>query len=851
MQRLDLNGTWQLCHFDGYGETYDHRGVAETLRNREWLAAQVPGSVYHDLAAAGWIGDVTRACNSLAAQWVETQYWYYRRTFDAPAASGRHFLVLDGLDLDALVFVNGALVGEHHNAFRPCRLDITAQLKPTDNELLIRIDAGLIRQSDRTHAAFNTELTAMLTRRGLLRKPQFGARWDWAPRLMNVGIAGGVWLETCDVAYVENFALTTELARDHQAATLHVRAHVVNVTDAPLELELTARVVNPEIVQTVRQTVAPGAAVLTATLPITQPELWWPRGQGSQHLYDVDTTVRHLAGPANGNLPAHRLEAGATVDERAGVVGQCRRQVGVRSVRIDEPAAADGGRYFHLLVNDRPIFCQGACWVPPHLLPAQTTPADYDELVSRAVECGMNTLRVWGGGWYAPQALLDACDRAGLLVWHDFMFACTKVPGDAAFVQEVRAEARHVVREHTHHASLAVWCGNNELELGVTDGWIASTNPDERPERPLFFEHLAQVVATEDPGRPYRPTTPWSGTGLHPNDPHVGTQHPWLVGLGPPKGDYWCYRADESRFCIEGGMLGPSTLPTLHEILPEGERHVGSRTWLHHDNSQNTWRGESMLDNLLRIHLHPQPRTLAFEDYVHYAGILHGEALETAIDNWRRRKFDSAAAVFWMFNDVWPATTSWTPIDYARRRKTAFWYVKRAFADVRVIVVELPGEAAVYVVNERPTPVNGTVRYGVFAIAGGLPLDEQTAFTCPANAAQIVARLPLDRWDRLGIPSHGAFAILQTSDGAMSQHRLFRARFRRLQWTPAKIEVQRAADDTLVLRSAMFAWAVCLDATGEQPLADNYCDLLPGIARRVAWPAERPTPTPRAANPAF
>lgn len=826
-----LNGTWDLCHFDGYGETYDHRHVSEALANRVWIEATVPGSAYLDLMRAGWIGDVLADCNTLAAQWVETQFWYYRRRFDAAAVQPgeRVFLLLDSVDLDAAVFLNGQYVGEHHNVFRPCRLDVTEALHSGENELIVRVDAGLIASADRAHGPFNTETAALITKRALLRKPQYACRWDWSPRLMNVGIGGDVALQRCATVRVDNVGVTCELEDGQHRATLRVRAHADNVTEVPQVLTLTARVDGTAECGTTEVTLNPGTGCIECAVVLDDPQLWWPRGHGEQHLYDVRITLR--------------AASGESITERT-------RSVGVRSVRIEQPLSSDGGTSFHLVVNGRPIFCKGACWVPPHLIYSATPADDYAELVALAVECEMNMLRIWGGGVYAPPALLDACDQAGILIWHDFIFACSKYPGDEVFLAEVAAEARHAIRERIHHASLAVWCGNNEIELGVADGWITSTAPEARPCKPWFYDQLAQIVADEDPSRPYVPTTPFTPDGGYPNDPRSGTQHPWLVALGPPKGDYWAYREDSSRFCIEGGMLGPSTMKTLHEILPDQERHVASRTWLHHDNSQNTWRGESMLDNLLRVNLLAEPRALNFADYVRYAGVLHGEALETGIDNWRRRKFDSAAAVFWMFNDTWPATVSWTPIDYARRRKTAFWYVKRAFAEVRTICVELPGELAVFVINDRPQPIQGTLRYGLFALAGDRPVDEEVRVECAANSATVAARLPLDHWDKLGIRTHGAFAYLHDTGAPVTSHRLFRARFKSLEWTPAAVSVTRQGD-LLRLRSETFAWAVCVETSGEHALETNYVDLIPGLECTIAWPTELPTPSPQPMNPPF
>jgi beta-mannosidase len=829
-QFISLNGTWSLAGFDGYGERIDARQLPPCLENLPWIEATVPGSVYVDLMRAGWIDDVYAGCNTLAARWVEQSYWFYRRRFDAPeaAAGDRCYLVLDGLDLDALVYLNGALIGEHHNAFRPLRIDISDRLAAKGNELIVRVDSGLLAAADRRGGDYNLEVTALSTKRAWLRKPQFACRWDWSPRLMTVGIGKGVWLEPCAVAHLEHVVVTPHLTDDHRRATLSVRAFVENLAAPERVVSLRCRVLGTDIEGVAESALTSGTDELRCELHINEPRLWWPRPMGAPHLYE--------------------LEAALHADSR--VLETRRRRIGVRQVELRQDPDPKGGRFFQIVVNGQPIFCKGANWVPPDLVQPAVAPAEYNALVSLAAECRCNLLRVWGGGRYADHAFLDACDRAGILVWHDLMFACSKYPGDdPAFVREVEAEVRHNVREVACHPSLVLWCGNNEVDLGIHDGWIASYDDAARPCHDLFHQRLARIVTAENGSRPYWPTSPWSPNGSHPNDPSVGDQHPWSVSLGEAKGDYWQYRRDASRFPNEGGMLGPSTPTTLRQILPEPQRRRDSRAWRHHDNTQNTWRGEPLLDHLLRVNLCERPRDLSFQDYVRYSAILQGEALETAIDNWRRRKFDTAAAVFWMFNDTWPATVSWTPIDYYRRRKPAFWFVKRAFADLRAIGVELDDELAVFVVNDLPAQQAVSLRYGLFSMGGGRPVDDRVELECPANAAVIAARLPLSVWDDLGTDTHGAFAVLSSSGGEVSTHRLFRRRFKELGWEPAAVQIAKN-DGCLRLRADSFAWALCLDADGEHALPDNYFDLIPGIERVLPWPAELSVPAQvPAANP--
>lgn len=821
-----LERGWELTHFDRYGEMVNMRRLPPALPNLPWIPASVPGSVYDDLMRAGWIPDVYAGCNTLAAQWVENQFWYYRARFQAePAGSGERLdLVLDGLDLDAEIYLNGELLAEHHNAYRPLRVDISKCVLNENNELVICLSSGLLEQADKRGGDYNLEVTATQTKRAHLRKPHFACRWDWSPRLMNVGIGEVVRIERIKQARIVDVRVEPSIGPDRSEATLTFKTTVEKLSPGALSLAF----VVDDLTETQILDDAPAGVIEVETrFLIKEPQLWWPRGYGAQPLYKVQV-----------RLCNENLEFDSKTFDTA-----------IRTVDLVQPKAEDEGTLFHLRINGETIFCKGANWVPADLIYTRTQAADFEQLVQLAVESEMNMLRIWGGGLYADPRLLDACDRAGILVWHDLMFACSKYPGDQPeFVANVLAEVRHQVRRLSHHPSLALWCGNNEIELGIHDEWITSYDPKTRPCDALFHQEFAELMASEDPSRPYWPTSPYSPDGQAPNDELRGDQHPWNVSLGEAKGDFWAYRSDASRFPNEGGTLGPSTLKTLRDILPPDERSISSRTWLHHDNTQNTWRGEPLLDDLLKINLFDQPRDLSFEDYIHYAGIIHGEALETAIDNWRRRKFASSAAVFWMFNDTWPATVSWTPFDYYRRRKTAFWYVKRCFAPQRAICVVQGEEWVVHVVNDTLEPLNATLRSGLFGLAGGLHDDETLEISCPANGRIEAVRQPLSHWDALGVATTGGFAVLRRNGVELSTQRFFRARFKDLIWNPAPVELDRS-EHQIRLRSDAFAWSISLDPDGETAWPDNHFDLLPGIERVIPWKPEWPTPSLRISNP--
>jgi beta-mannosidase len=226
--------------------------------------------------------------------------------------------------------------------------------------------------------------------------------------------------------------------------------------------------------------------------------------------------------------------------------------------------------------------------------------------------------------------------------------------------------------------------------------------------------------------------------------------------------------------------------------------------------------------------------SLSLEDYVYWGGVLQGVGLSEYIKNFRRRMFDSSAAVFWMFNDMWPCTRSWTIVDWKQRRNPAFWPVRRAFAPVTVVVTREEKSVKIYGINEGDE-TKATLRFGLMALSGKYPLDERKAVTLPANASTVIAEFPAAQWDKLGIKTHVAFAVLANDGGEIARDCLILPLFREMKWPKAKVTVT-CKGGKAVFTSDTFAWRVCLDLDGEQPLADNFFDIYPGIPTVLPWP---------------
>ena len=822
---LSLNGIWSLTWAEGGQLSWPYEFCQEKpAAGRPLLAAEVPSPVHRVLEKHGLLDDPNLGMNSFRARWVEECFWIYRRTFSAPetACSGTAHLVFDRLEMTGKILLNGEEVGICDNALYPVRVDVSGKLRRGENTLTVVLESGVFSYAD--HAGKNSEggETGWMTKRNWLRKAQYQSGWDWNPRLQNVGILGDVRLEYAPGALAGLISLRAEASEDLSSARVTVAADAYRREGQPDRAELKVRIVETGEAARTEVSLPVGKSRSEAELTLNAPELWWPVGCGGQFRYTAE--VEFLG----------------------------RKQIlrfGVRKIAVDQSPHPEAGRYFILKVNDRPVFCKGGNFVPADLYYSEVDAGRYRELVEIARQANFNLLRIWGGGIYMTPEFCDVCDELGVLIWHDFIFACAKDPGeDVDFVANVRREAEFVVRELGSHPSLAVWCGNNELETGNWN-WYPGNTRVGWSDHAIFHHDLAKIVHDEAPQVFYWPSSPFSPDFKNPEDPTCGDQHPWELALRNPGGtDFWGYRSYIDRFPNEGGVLGASTVATMKQFLPEKERFVRSLSWEHHDNpfarrdaEWNTTLGHSYAT--VSLWTGRDPLKMSIEEYAVISGLLQAEGLEEYIYNYRRRMFSSAAAIFWMFNDSWPVSNGWTIIDYYLRRKLSFHPVRRAFADIAVVVVAEPerGEVTVFGVNDTDAEFRGTLRYGVFSLKGGLPVDRTVEARLSANASTVLAQFPYAEWEACGLCGSGAFAVLSGSDGAeAASHRVFVRRFGELKMVSAPEVKMELGDGKLTLTSEAFVWKLCLDLDGERQLPDNAFDLLPGIPKVLPWSGALP-----------
>ena len=865
--RLDLCGTWSLKWADGERGGLPHHRFRD-MRPETWLTAEVPGEVHLDLLRQGWIEEPANGLGVLHCRWVEELYWSYRREFELPTAVDpvreRIWLHFEGLDYDARIYLNGSLAGTHANSFSPCRLDVTGLVLPGKNSLTVSIEGGLYHVAEKSTKGYygssdgEHDVDELLHKRIWLRKPQSSFGWDWAPRLINVGITGKVWLEWAETARADQLVILTETDVPESRGKVRIRWFVEGVSKEcrekqgapefqfgiPVHLReerkalerrkrseqegrkgihgtLTVRILETGAEFHSEIEILEGIHPIEMSFELSDILLWWPAGQGDPALYALEATLR--------------------VEGR--VVAVQAKRFGFRTIRFDQSRHPDGGRCFRIEVNGRRIFAKGADFVPADILFARIDRARYGMLTDRALELNFNLLRVWGGGLYESDDFYELCDEKGILVWQEFIFACAAYPvDDRYFLDNVKQEAVHHIRRLSAHPSLVAWCGNNEQEWHT---WNQSSGIP-YPDHALYHMILPRLLQEEDPTRHYQASSPLSPDLESPNADSCGDQHPWQVGFANT--DFRDYRTMTCRFPNEGGLLGPSSLSALHAALPEGQRTPYSFAWQLHDNGVEQWYPYSVCDHMLDEWTGRDTRELTLEEYAFLGGFVQGEGLREYIENFRRRMFDSAAAVFWMFNDCWPTTRSWTPVDSFGNRNPCFHSVRRACSPVHVVLtcpdgMEAPGaRVVVHGVNDTPEPVVGTLRYGAMRLDGSVRTESLLPVVLEPGASTVLAAYPVEEWRVLDAADESvpftrsvAHAILLGDSGQiLSRGRLIQPLFRELDLSDTPITVRRDEGE-VVFECPAFTLGVCLDLEGREALPDNFFDLWPGEPYRLPW----------------
>ncbi|MBE0696919.1 MAG: glycoside hydrolase family 2 protein [Anaerolineaceae bacterium] len=670
-----------------------------------------------------------------------------------------------------------------------------------------------------------------------MRKAQFGYGWDWGPRLPTIGIWRPVELRRHKIGALLGAHFATLRLDPHtgQAAVL-VRVDTIcfgaseapqanqrSINDHSLKVEIRLSVPGekkPVIDETLNLSGAESAQTISGTYQVDNPRLWWTQDLGEPFLYDLRVKLR----------------------QGKEVLDMIEQKVGIRSLVLDQAPDPDepGTRFFRFVLNGEPIFAKGANWIPADSFVGAISGEQYERLLRMTRDANMNMLRVWGGGIYEHDIFYELCDRLGILVWQDFMFACAMYPeNDQRYIAEVQAEARYQVRRLRSHASLALWCGNNENQ------WIHDRNNPDHPQQKvpgtLYYDTILPAAVKDLDGiTPYWPSSPYGGNDY--NSMEDGDRHNWWVWHGgkprlfgeavvtdrSPEGvSYRHYAEDSGRFISEFGMHAAPVLETLRRVIPEDQRYHHSPSMDHHNKDNPKNKGDNLMLTVTGL-----PKDL--DEYIDFSMIAQAEGLKFGIEHFRRRKPHCSGTLFWQLNDCWPVL-SWSLIDYYGFGKAGYYYAKRVYDPVLAsFKEEADGGVSLWITNDRLGIVRDTLNILLEKFSGDLIWVETLDVEIPVNSS-----VEIKRWTAAELdPAPDRYLRVESQAGQFLTNRHFFAPIKDLERVPIEpgITVRQESDHSLVvdLSAAGYAYFVHLVHPSEfTHFSDNYFDLAPGETKSV------------------
>ncbi len=780
-----------------------------------WHTAHIPGSVYADLIADGTMPDPFYRDNEFAFFELMKKDWEYVCTFrlEEETLTPAHVeLICEGLDTLADVTVNGVNIGHADNMHITWEWDVKPLLRAGENELRIIFRSPVEFCAEKQAQAPGWESTDATPGFRHLRKAHCMFGWDWGPRLPDAGVWRPIYLRCWDTARVES----ARIAQRHE--------------EGRVTLSITPEMEGSASWQAI--VTAPDGTVLTtgvmdaasAEVIIDDPQLWWPHGYGDQPLYTVE--VRALAD-------------GAVLDTWV-------RRIGLRTLSISREKDQWGEEFCHI-VNGHKIFAMGADYIPEDNILARVTPERTRRLLEDAVLANMNTVRIWGGGYYPDDFFYDICDELGLLVWQDLMYACAFYDLTEDFEASIRVETEQNVRRLRHHASLALICGNNEMEMFMGYARESLVRGDDRygpknyrsvSDYVKMFEYLLpRIVKEHAPDTFWWPASPSSGGDFdHPNDYNRGDVHYWDVWHGEKP--FTEYRKFFFRYASEFGFQSFPCLKTVESFTEPGDRNIFSRIMERHQ--RNGAANGKILAYLAQTYKYPN----SFDDLLYASQLLQAEAIRYGVEHWRRNRGRCMGSIIWQLNDIWPVA-SWASIDYFGRWKAMHYAAKRFFAPVMISAEEegelsqnpkineyrtTPIERSVRlnVVNETMQDVTGVVHWALRTADGATLREGRAELTVPALTAKWLDQLTFEDATLTG--HYVSFDFTVEGETVSEGTAIFCAP-KHFDFLDPQLAA-RAEGDEIVVHAAAFARQVWVESDDpDMLLSDNAFDMNAGEKR--------------------
>ncbi|WP_298756560.1 glycoside hydrolase family 2 protein [uncultured Psychroserpens sp.] len=774
---IDLHSNWSF------------KAVNDSL----WNTASVPGNVHSDLLNNKRIEHPFIGANEDSLQWISDTDWEYKTSFSvAKETLNKKHLSLNfkGLDTYASVFLNDSLILKKNNAFREFSVDVKSILASENNLRIVFERTSISEEHDKEK--LNYQLPE--GHRIFTRKAQFQYGWDWGPKLNTTGIWRPVTLNAWNDFKLESIQVTHQKSAN---SITKLFLDIKKISSVELDKNLAYEIyINDELYKT-SEDVFKGYS-WTTQVDIKNPNLWWPHNLGDPYLYDIKVVVK------NGNS----------------ILDSISTKKGIRTVELVTEKDSHG-ESFYFKVNGIAVYMKGANYIPQNSMQNQVTDAHYEKLLDDVVDANMNMLRVWGGGIYENDIFYDLCDEKGILVWQDFMFACAMYPGDKAFLENIQLEATQNVKRLRNHASIVLWCGNNENSEGWHRwGWQANRSDEEKED---IWNNYLKVFDSILPNTvkgltdiPYWESSPKYGRG-NPKYKTEGDAHDWWIWHDAYPFEH--LEKNVPRFMSEFGFQSFPSYEAIRYINQSDTINITSESFKNH---QKHVRGFQLIDEYMQRDF-PVPTNA--EDYVYVSQLLQAYGITKGIEAHRRARPYNMGTLYWQLNDCWPAV-SWSSIDYFGNWKALHYHAKKSFDNIIVSTSVENNNLKTYLINDGLKQIDVHNEFQmIFNFDGDMLWSHNFDATLYNTSSILINELDLKGLD---IDYEDVYVLTTLNDKSYISY-LAKPKDLKLKKAPVNQTIAKTQKGfKIFLHSTTLQKNIFLQTNNKGHFSDNYFDLKPG-----------------------
>lgn len=773
-------------------------------KENNWLAASVPGTVHLDLMNNKIIPDPYKDENEKKVQWIENEDWDYQTSFNISSKDLENQnieLIFNGLDTFSEIYLNGKLIQSTDNMFRKWTIPVKQSLKKGENILQVKFRSAVNVGKE---LAQKVPFTIPESPRSFVRKAQYQFGWDWGPRLVTAGIWKDVKLNFWNTAKL-NHVKIEQKNLTKQKADLNIQAEIFTEKEGKYTFSINGKYQNISLKS--------GLNLISTPYEIQNPKLWQPNGWGDPNLYDIKISLQ----------------------KDSKMIAEKSEKIGLRTVQLIQEKDAKG-KSFYFKVNGKSIYAKGTNWIPGDSFSPRMTKEKYQQLIKACKDANMNMIRVWGGGIYEDDEFYKSCDENGILVWQDFMFAGSFYPADEKFQKNVELEVKDQIERLQNHPSLALWCGNNEIDEAIVNWGYQKQFKYSKEDslqvwkdyKKIFHEVIPNAIqkyASSDK-QIYWESSPSIGWG-HQESLTEGDSHYWGVWWGEQP--FEIYNEKVPRFASEYGFQGMPTLETTKSMFSGNpDLSLQNGTIKAHEKHSRGW--EIIANYMKRDYKVPTD----FVKYNYVSQLLQARGMQIAIEAHRRAKPYNMGTLYWQLNDCWPVV-SWSSIDYSGNWKALHYQVKRSFENQVILVEEKEGILTFYAINDQERKFDDVfVEIEVINFQGKV-LDEITTVPNGKTLEEIVPFDPIEI-QNLVPDSYKNEAFLKltlkdTNGKVIAESNHFFAKPKDLKLTKPALKIRKISATEIEISTDVLAKDVYL--MGDTHFSDNFFDLLPKTSKRI------------------